>query len=209
MDASEFKIKKVKTQMRKKILKKIGLVFSALLMFSLGFTMPVLASLEWTTTVLYFNVAAADEVTVTLYGESGQATSDTGAATPQDIEFNSSTGTDFWLNGTVTGDGGSAQDESNPIIQITNTGNTVPNTINITITGTSLDACQKLRFHNDTMDASPETSADSLNATENVTIATSYPVGATALDLWLYGNFTGCGAADDTDPTLRIYADFP
>lgn len=191
--------------MRKKILKMFGLVFSALLVFSV----PVLAALEWTTTVLYFNVAAADEVTVTLYDESGQAMSDTGAATPQNIEFNSTTGTDEMVNATVTGTGGSTQDDSNPIIQITNTGNSIPTQINISLVGTALDACQKLKFQNETMDPLPETTAEFLNSTENVTLTTSYEPAASALDLWLFGNFTDCGATDDTDPTLRIYANFP
>jgi len=183
-------------------------VLGAFVAVFLAFGVPVLAALEWTTTVLYFNVAANDEVTVTLYGAAGQTSSDTGAATPLDIEFNSSTGTDYWLNATVTSTGGNVQDDTNPIFQIDNTGNTDATTINITITGNALNACQKLAY-NLTYQSDPGAGGVLVNSSYNTTINTSYTPAETAIDLWLWGNFTECAAADDSSPTFRIYADFP
>jgi len=164
--------------------------------------------LEWTTTVLYFNVAANDEITVTLLGESAAVTADGGTSTPQNIEFNSTTGTDEWLNSTVTGTGGSVQDDTNAILQIDNTGNSNAE-MNLTLDeGTSaLNACQKLRYHT-TYQADVATDGILLNSTTNVTLDSSYTPAEAAIDLWLWANFTGCGATDDTYPTLQIVARF-
>jgi hypothetical protein len=183
--------------MRSKIL--LG-ILAAIVVLGIG-TASVSAATETVTTTLYFNIAAVDELTVTLLGQAAVTSAPTGTATPANIEFNSTTGTDAWLNATVTG-GGATQDGSNAILVLDNTGTTNLN-INISTAG-GLAACQALRY-NTTWCATPSTCATDLDTTE-ITLDSSFTPAETAINLWLWGNFSACTDADDASTTLTMEA---
>jgi len=159
------------------------------------------AATERVTVQLYFNIGAVDELTVTLLGESA-VTSATGAGTPTpaNIEFNTTSGTELYVNATVT-NGGSTQDTTNPILKLESTGTTTL-LINMSL-DSSLDACLNATY--DT--AHTYTPSKSLNESINVTLNTSLAPGEGEINLWLWANFDGCLDGDDDNAQLIIYAE--
>ncbi len=195
--------------MNKKFLLFTTVFFITAVLSTLSF-----AALEWTTTLLYFNIGAADDVTVTLLNDGATSTSPSGQATAQNIEFNITGQTGNWINATITG-GGSQQDASNSILTIDNTGTTNVNiTIRVNETLPVAGDCQlDLRFENDTneddiLDNYPPSAANDLNTT-NVTLVELFEPSENELDLWLFGNFSGtCEDNDDRVLMLYIQANF-
>lgn len=161
------------------------------------------AATETVTVDLLFNIGAVDELTVTLLGETAQASAAGGAALPANIEFNSTDGSDEWINATVTG-GGSTQDFTNPILSLDNTGTT---NLNISMDiGAGLDACQVLRYNTSQPLYVGEGYGGSVNSTMNVTLDASFTPAESAISVWLNGNFSACEDNDDATATMTIYA---
>ena len=196
--------------------KKLILV---LLVILASLTIPALAALEWTTTLLYFNVEQLDEISVYLLGQSADTSSPTGSATSYNIDFNSSTGFTNWTNASVKF-AANIQTWDDGIISIDNTGTTTPTTLNISTnvsnwgTAGSPAGCIDLHYfaNNSTgavyTAASPQNEAQ-LNTT-NVTLAggTTFTPASNNWELWLFGNFTNCNQGTYVEQ-LKIFADFP
>ncbi len=164
------------------------------------------ANLEYTTTLIYFNIAQTRIVEVQTLGGSWVNTTSGGAPTTGNIEFNTSTGTEtFWVNASIVG--GSPQTDANPILQIRNQGS-IDAEINISINATT-PSCIRVKYENDTI-AYPPTTPDLANSTSalNLTLIDDLAFGETPLDLWLFANFTGCGPSDTTERNLTIWADY-
>ncbi len=181
-------------------------------------SLPVLAALEWTETLLYFNVAVSDEVTVYLLQESGTATSGAGASTSQNIEFNSTTGTTQWANARVQGGSSTLQNDDEGIIWIDNTGSTTPElniSVNVSSWGSGGYSCLDLHyFSNQTggatvanYSAGTPANEDQLNTT-NVTLDSSFTPAEDTWEVWLWGNFSSCSSGS-TGAMLYVWADFP
>lgn len=172
---------------------------------------PVKAQTEYVYVDLFFNIGAVDELSVTLLSESPVTSAAGGTATASNIEFNVS-GDVYWQNATVTG-GGSLQDDTNPILALDNTGTTNLE-INISINSTlPSNGCKMdLRYINDTGGAPYDISGKTpgtdgvVVSTTNITINSSYTPSNPAIGLWLYGNFSGCGDADDTTRRFTMWA---
>jgi hypothetical protein len=150
---------------------------------------PALASgLEYTKTILYFNVQALDEVTVTLVNEASfTGTSTAGNLTSSALNFTCQAQDCMWINASLSG-GGGTQDDDVPAITIDNTGTTnaqINISANVTLPAAT---CFNLRYSNGAITYPPELH---LNTT-NVTLDASFtPVEAT-VKVWLFGNFSGC-----------------
>lgn len=146
------------------------------------------AGLEYTRTLLYFNVGALDEVTVTLVNEgAGTTTSPSGAATASSIGFTCGTADCVWVNASIYG-GGANQTDATPAITIDNTGTTnaqINISANYTFPGTT---CFRLRYSNATITNPPTLD---LNVT-NTTLLAAFTPTASALKVWLFANFTAC-----------------
>lgn len=190
--------------------RKMILVLLAILLSS---SIPVLAAtLEWTTTLLYFNVGAANEIRVTLLGQPFTVTEAGGNATAQNIEFNSSGPTQAWVNARVTGLG-STQNDDNAIITISNPGSTNPE-INISVNSSQSGCIDLHYFMNQTASAKysagTPASETQLNTT-NVTLDGSFAPqgGEPDIGLWLWGNFSGCAVGNSKVEMLYVFANFP
>ncbi|NIO44408.1 MAG: hypothetical protein GTN36_02540 [Candidatus Aenigmarchaeota archaeon] len=182
-------------------------------------TIPALAAVEWTETILYFNVEQLDQISVQLLGQGWDASSPTGTATSYNIDFNSSTGTTAWANATVKF-ANNNQSNSNGIILIDNTGTTTPTTLNISTnvsnwgTQGSPAGCIDLHYfaNNSTgavYTADTPASEPQLNTT-NVTLAggTTFSPASNNWELWLWGNFSNCNQGTYAEK-LYVFADFP
>jgi hypothetical protein len=167
---------------------------------------PVLAAVEYTTTTIYFSVAAFDEVTVTLRTGNANVTSPTGTATFNNIEFNTSVGTNEWTNPRVYEQSTLLQESGSPIISIDNTGTTNCQ-LNISINET-VPACMGLKY-NTTWQASAPLRAGSTNlGAANITLNNSWgAIDGPTINLYLWGNFTDCPAGTSAR-TLYIWASF-
>lgn len=175
--------------------KKLVLItFAALVLLAY----PVKADTEWVYTDLYFNIAAVDELTVTLLDETPVTSSPTGTAATN-IEFNSTDGTDLWLNATVSG--GPIQDASSAIMVLDNTGNTNLE-VNISINA-SLGSCLGLRY-NTTWADDPSVNATDVGTT-NITLDDSFTPAEAAINMWLWGNFSSCLETDDEVKKFGIW----
>jgi len=159
-------------------------------------------NLEYTTTLLYFNVNENRDIQVLSLGGSWVSTTSAGAPTTGNIEFNTSQPYTYWVNATIEGGGGS-QDDTTPILQVQNIG-TISAQINISINA-SMPACMLLRFENDTISYPPQ--IINLNTT-NETLTGALATADTALDIWLFANFTNCGTGDTTQRNFTIWADY-
>jgi hypothetical protein len=149
-----------------------------------------------TTTTLYFNIASVVGMTNTLPGVGGVTATAAGAATAN-VEFNSSTGNNNCVNAQVTG--GTVQGSGTPIMTLDNTG-----TVNLNLSMKFFSApitCIKTSWKT-TWDATCAASA-LLNDT-NSTIASDYTPAAAAQALYLWANFTACGAADTATRVLNV-----
>ena len=147
------------------------------------------AGLEYTKTVLYFNIGALDEVTVTLVNEGSGTTTNGGAGTQTASSLNFTCGSAdcVWVNASLSG-GGGTQSDATPAITIDNTGTTnaqINISSNYTFPGTT---CLRLRYSNATITNPPTLD---LNVT-NVTLVQTYTPAQAALKVWLFGNFTAC-----------------
>jgi len=160
------------------------------------------ANLEYTTTLLYFNVNENRDVQVLSLGGAWVSATSAGAPTTGNIEFNTSNPYAYWVNATIEGGGGS-QDDTTPILQVQNIG-TIDAQINISINET-MPSCMLLRYENDTITYPPSTSD---LGTTNVTLVGALGSGETALDIWLFANFTNCGTGDTTQRNFTVYADY-
>ena len=195
--------------------KKLILV---LLVILASLTIPALAALEWTTTLLYFNVEQLDEISVYLLGQSADTSSPTGSATSYNIVFNSSTGFTNWTNASVKF-AANIQTWDDGIIVIDNTGTTTPTTLNISTNTTWASAgspagCIDLHYFANNSTAAVYTaktpqSEPQLNTT-NVTLAggTTFSPTSNNWELWLWGNFSNCNQGTYLEK-LYIFADFP
>jgi len=200
--------------------KKIILVLLAILAFS----MPALAALEYTTTLLYFNVAQLDEVTVYLLGytSTGNVTAPAGTATLYNIEFNTTQASASWINATVATGSGQVQSQNSGIIYIDNTGTTNDVQLNISTNVSSWASegnpagCLNLKyFANQSLSTfgdavytsfNPSTLAQ-LNVT-NVTIDADFDATDQAWEVWLFGNFTNCVQGTYAE-MFYVWANFP
>jgi hypothetical protein len=182
-----------------------------LLVILVSLSIPVFAAMEYTTTILYFNVGAANEIRVTLLSEGYTVAAAAGNATTQNIEFNSTGPDSAWVNAKVTG-GGTQQDNTNPIITILNAGTTSPQ-VNMSV-NSSQSGCINLHyFFNQSATAAysagTPASEVQLNAT-NVTLDSSYvAVSDASIGVWLWGNFSNCNQAASKAELFYIYANFP
>ncbi len=161
------------------------------------------AGLEYTKTILYFNVGALDEVTVTLVNEgAGIATAGApGALTTSALNFTCASGNCIYQNASLSGGGGS-QSDTVPAITIDNTGTTNAQ-INISANASFPVLCSAsgyfaLRYSNNTIGTLPTAASPSNLNTTNVTLVATYQPTDTVLKVWLFGNFSGC--------TQQIYA---
>ncbi|NIM46960.1 MAG: hypothetical protein GTN40_02255 [Candidatus Aenigmarchaeota archaeon] len=194
--------------------KKLILV---LLVILAALTIPALAAVEWTETLLYFNVEQLDQISVQLLGQGWDASSPTGTATSYNIDFNSSTGSVAWTNATVKF-ANNNQSFSDGIILIDNTGTTTPTTLNISTnvsdwsTAGSPAGCLDLHYFANNSTAAVYTaqtpaSEPQLNTT-NVTLDSSFDPTDNNWELWLWGNFSQCNQGTYAEK-LYIFADFP
>lgn len=190
--------------------KKVLLLTVAVLALAVA-SVSVMAA-EWTTTLVYFNIGAVDELTVTLLGQSGTTSSGSGQATAQAIQFNTTQSDDVYVNATVIA---AEQDNTNPILTIANTGTTSAQ-VDIWINETFVTAthCLQLRYVNDTdengqPDYYPTAGLlENLNDTVNVTLAPALGFGEGPLRIWLFGNFSQCQTSDSTVANLYIHGTF-
>jgi len=181
----------------KKLLGVLALAFFVVLVMG---TPRASAATESVYVEVWFNIGAVDELTVTLLGQSAVTSATGGTATPANIEFNSSDGSDEWVNATVAG-GGSEQDDTNPILSLDNTGTTNLG-INMSLNETLGDTCLNLTY--DTSHTYSPTKY--VNSTMNATLDTSFTPAESAISVWLWGNFSTCGDADDYVGKLMIWA---
>lgn len=176
------------------------IALAGILLFTTGFGMAQAAD-ESVWTILYINIGAQDEMTVTLLDESAETSSPGGTQAANNLEFNSSTGHTLWQNATVIG--GSEQDNTNAILEIDNTGNT---NLNVSLVlGNASNACNELRYDL-SFQSDVETDGKLLNDSTPAIIDTSFAPGDAAKDVWLWCNFTACAADDDNAPLLFINA---
>jgi len=176
--------------------KKIILILSVILVL---LSVPALAALEYTTTLLYFNVGALDEISVQILGGVWNVSAPAGTATLYNIEFNTTLQYDAWVNAKTAGVA-STQTDSNGIIVIDNTGTTTPTALNISTNVSSWGSgnynCTDLHyFANNSADAvygaATPASEIQLNNT-NVTLDGSFTPTEDPWEVWLWGNFSGC-----------------
>jgi hypothetical protein len=186
----------------------MGRALAITLILFLAAVIPVWAALEYVYVDLFFNIGAADELTVTLLGQSAVTSSPSGQATPANIEFNV-TGNTSWENASVTG--GSQQSNITPILSLDNTG-TTDLEINISINASlPSGACtMDLRYINDSapydIDAlNPEDNGSQVSTT-NITIDSAFTPSEATWGIWLYGNFSGCIDSDDTVRRFFIWS---
>jgi hypothetical protein len=171
-------------------MRKTGLltIVAILLASATILSAPVLAAgLEYTKTVLYFNVGALDEVTVTLVNEGAGTATGAGIQTASSLNFTCGSANCAWFNASLSG-GGGTQSDATPAVTIDNTGTTnaqINISANYTFPGTT---CMNLRYSNATI-TNPPTLA--LNVT-NVTLVEAYAPADAALKVWLFGNFSAC-----------------
>jgi hypothetical protein len=171
-------------------MRKTGLLWiAAVLLASASILVaPVLAAgLEYTSTVLYFNIGALDEVTVTMVNQGSGVTTGAGTPTSSNLNFTCTQADCLWVNASLTG-GGGTQSDGTPAITIDNTGTTNAQ-INISANYTFPGAtCLNLRYSNQTITNPPTLS---LNTT-NVTLVQTYTPAQASIKVWLFGNFTAC-----------------
>ena len=176
------------------------LTIVAVLLAAAFLGVPALAAgLEYTKTILYFNVQALDEVTVTLVGQGSGTVTGGGAGTftSDALNFTCSQGDCVWRNASLFSSG-TSQDINNPAITIDNTGTTNAQiNISANVTLPAGHACLNLRYSNDTMSIPSAATANNLNTT-NVTLVGTYTPTDATLKVWLFGNFTSC--------TQQVYA---
>jgi hypothetical protein len=177
---------------------RIKLITAAIFFILLAVT-AYAVSLEYTTTLLYFNVNTNRDVQVFTFGGSWISATSSGAPTSGNIEFTTINPDAYWVNASIYG--GSAQDGTNPIIRVQNIG-TVPAQVNITINET-VPSCMILRYSNDTITYPPTLTL----STTNVTLDDSLGPGDTPLDLWLFTNFSGC-TVGISQRNFTVYADY-
>lgn len=179
----------------------------AIILSSIMASIPVaLAASESIYTTLYFNIAAVDELSVQmLSGASSYGTAETSAAAPgtamtTNIEFNSSDGTDAWVNAKTVGIAAATQSDGYPILKMDNTGTTNLD-LNINTIG-NLNACQKLKYLT-SWSATPQADAIDLNSTV-IQLDSSYTPAEAIVNLYLWGNFSGCTDANDASTILTM-----
>lgn len=163
---------------------------------------PALAATEWVTTILYFNVASVDELTVTLLGEAAVTSDPGGQATTSNIEFNFSSGSVAYVEARRT-NSADVQSDGNPILTLNNTG-TSNLEINIS-TSAAAPGCMVLRYNDTAFCATPATCATELGAT-NITIDSNYTTTEALITLYLWANATDCSEVDTTSVTMYMYA---
>ena len=149
---------------------------------------PALAvGLEYTRTILYFNVAALDEVTVTLVNEGAGTTTagGGGANTTSALNFTCGVADCVWVNASLSGTG-SSQNDATPAVTIDNTGTTNAQiNISANVSDWSTTPCFNLRYSNNTITNPPTLG---LNTT-NVTLVASYSPTHATLKVWLFAIF--------------------
>jgi len=190
--------------------KKIVLILIAILALSI----PVIASVEYTSTLLYFNVGANNEVSVQLYNSGlWNTTAVAGTATIYNVEFNTTNQDAQWINGTVTGSA-NTQSSANGIILIDNTGTTnavINISTNVSDWAAERGGCTNLHYFTNnsaaaTYGAGTPATEPQLNTT-NVTLDGSFTPTEAVWEVWLWGNFSGC-TTGTTVETLYVFANF-
>lgn len=151
----------------------------------------ITATVEYTQTMVQFNIASVLAYTVTLLGESGVESNSTSALAPTSvIYFNSSTGNEKAVNAQVVA--GSTQSDGNPIFTYDNIGTVDIAKLQVYLNGTT-PSCIKLLGK--TTWSATAAGADILIAT-NVSVTTTYGPGDAAQAYYLWANFTDCGTAN-------------
>lgn len=188
--------------------KQLNALMGAMIAFSLILVLPAVAVDESVTTTLYFTIATADELSVTLLGDSAVTSTGGGTATTNNIAFNFTALTQNWVNATRTGTPTPEQNTTDPILKLDNTGTTNLN-IQMNVTATLVGSCFALRYNATTYignENEPEYNATDLDTTP-VTINSSYAPDEPELSVWLWANATACtNEADSTTRTLTIWA---
>jgi hypothetical protein len=153
------------------------------------------AGLRYTKTLIYFYVNALDEVTVTLVGQaSGNITSAAGNQTIN-MNFTCNSPTCNWVNVSVSG--GGTQDASSPGIKIVNTGSApaqINISSNITLPGSGDASCLGFRYSNATITYPPTLNVPNITASNTTLVDSTSFTNSKELDVWLFGNFSGCNA---------------
>jgi len=148
---------------------------------------------------VYFNIAAVDELTVTLLGQSAvTSAAEPGTAAPARIDFNcsNSNGSCDWVPAHVAG---TDQDAANPVLQLDNTGTT--NLDIVIYAGTDVTSSCITGFNYNDTDDNTATSGTAVPAGTGHTIEAAFTPAASAINLRLWANFTDCNDGDD-DSTL-------
>lgn len=188
------------------------LLAMAIMLLTTGIPIAYAATTVGAYATLVFGVGALNKVAVYQYtgGQSGDMTA--GGLALTNIEFNSTDGTDAWVNATIAG--GSTQDETNPILYTDNLGTTNAE-INISTSSeiSGVDTCLELRViwkqassgvFSNTDD--PSATGFDLNTTQ-IQIDSSFTPDEENWGVWPYGNFSGCTVGED-QTTFYINATF-
>lgn len=172
---------------------------SAILLLVLVFGLPlVIASAEYTQTIVHFNVPSEIAYTLTLPGVAAVNSAASPAATA-DIDFNcSSSGSVGSVNASAFG--GSTQSNGTPIFQFDNTGNL---NLNITVyLNDTVPSCIKLWGNNTWALPADIAASDNAIAATNVTVALNLAPADPAVNWYMWANFSGCTPDEDVDRIL-------
>lgn len=163
----------------------------------------VAATSEYTQTVIHFNVASVVAFTVTVLGESATTSDPTAAsAATNDIEFNSSDGSDDVIEPHVVGGSSNTQSSGNPIFTVDNTGTT---NLNMTMytNATLADACMNLTW-GATWATRNLTIVSSSTVANSVAIDTSFAPDETAKTVYLVAGMMSCNTNASSRKLLKI-----
>ncbi|MBN1385665.1 hypothetical protein JW968_01665 [Candidatus Woesearchaeota archaeon] len=148
---------------------------------------------EYITTIAHFNVPSNIAFTLTLPGQVAVESTGGGAATT-DIEFNSTSGTEFNISACVVG--GTCQSDGTPIFQYNNTGTV---TINLSVAlNTALPACMSLTGAQTFTGAE---SGGSAMSTTPVAVQNNFAAG-NGVVWYMAADYSGCTYTDSTTRTI-------
>jgi len=180
------------------------LVFPAVFLLSLAtmlsFSSGPADAAESVYIIIEYNTGTDESFTVTVYGGTGCVSATSPSVCGESISFNSTSGMDEWLN--ATRQGGSTQDLTNPIIIVTNTGNTGLE-LNMSVdqdigtVDSSLDMATVFE-----QEASCSTTVDTCGScydvnTTAITIDDDFTTSDNQWCIWLFGNFSDASAGID------------
>lgn len=149
----------------------------------------IVQAVEYTQTLVEFNIPSVTAYTLTLLGEAAVTSDPTASSAPTTmIYFNSTDGNSKAVEAHVAG--GSIQSDGNPIFTFDNTGTVNLTTLGVYLNGTA-PTCVSLLGK--TAYAAGAGGAAVIGVT-NATVATNYAPAAAAQAYYLWANFTGCAS---------------